>query len=92
MAPKKKQAIVQEWNECSKCGIIINKEDLTCHMNDCKIVLKHGYIHHKIFYTNISTVTKGENVQRILALQGCFECTDWDVLLDASENVDEVVW
>ena len=27
----------------------------------------------------------------ILALQGCFECTDWDVFLDASENVDEAV-
>ena len=27
----------------------------------------------------------------MLALQGCFECTDWDVFLDASENVDEAV-
>ena len=27
----------------------------------------------------------------MLQLQGCFECTDWDVFLDASENVDEAV-
>ena len=27
----------------------------------------------------------------MLHLQGCFECTDWDVFLDASENVDEAV-
>lgn len=23
-------------------------------------------------------------------LKGCFECTDWDVFLDASERIDEV--
>ncbi len=49
---------------------------------DYRAVLKREKVH--------SREVKVSHEEYSIALQGCFDCTDWSVLTDSSDNIDEL--